>query len=42
MYEYVGGGFEPGTIPGPIPEYEEISLKETKHVDVKLADNAAY
>ena len=42
VYEDVGVGFEPGTIPEPIPEYEEIRLKDTKHVDVQLTDNAAY
>ena len=38
----VGAGFEADTIPGPIPEYEEITLKETKRVDIQLTDNAAY
>ena len=42
VYEDVGAGFEPGTIPEPIHEYEEIRLKETKKVDVQLTDNAAY
>ena len=41
VYEDVGAGFEPSTIPEPIHEYEEIILKETKHVDVQLTDNAA-
>ena len=38
----MGAGFESDVIPGPIPEYEEISLKETKRVDIQLTDNAAY
>ena len=42
VYEDVGAGFEPGTIPEPIHEYEEIRLKETKKVDSQLTDNAAY
>ena len=42
VYEDVRAGFEPDAIPEPIHEYEEISLKETKHVDIQFTDNAAY
>ena len=42
VYEDMRAGSGTDAIPEPIPEYEEISLKETKLADIQLTDNAAY